>query len=365
MKASLFSPVNYIGPGGGAWPVPHTHYSNEIAQASMQTAMDQFGLADELGFDWVTLAEHHFAPFSLTPNPMVMAGALTQTIKRAKIALLGADIPILNPVRVAEEFAMLDTMTGGRIVAGMLRGTPNEYVTYNINPNESRARFEEALQIIKTCWTEPTPFGWQGRHYEYRAISIWPRPVQNPHPPIYMSGSSPEAGDFAARHRISLGFAVTTTDHASVAAKYYRAKANEYGWTPEPDDVLYRLSFHVAESDDQALADLEERPQPSRQDISRSNTALESAVAQSSYFGRAAAEQQARRSVRGGTMADRVARGQILIGSPDTVFGQIQALQQRLGCGILDLVPAAQLGDATEKSIELFGRRVLPRMHQL
>ena len=115
------------------------------------------------------LAEHHYAPFSLTPNPMVMAGAVTQRVRRAKIALLGANIPILNPVRVAEEFAMLDVLTGGRVVAGMLRGTANEYVTYGTNPAESRERFEEALQLIVRAWTEPQPFGWLGRYYEYRS----------------------------------------------------------------------------------------------------------------------------------------------------------------------------------------------------
>jgi alkanesulfonate monooxygenase SsuD/methylene tetrahydromethanopterin reductase-like flavin-dependent oxidoreductase (luciferase family) len=86
----------------------------------------QFRCADEFGFDWVTVAEHHYSGFSLTPNPMVMAGALSQIVRRAKIAVLGPTLPILNPVRVAEEIAMLDTMTGGRLVAGMMRGTPNE-----------------------------------------------------------------------------------------------------------------------------------------------------------------------------------------------------------------------------------------------
>src|ERR1700758_2662631 len=118
----------------------------------MSRALEQFELADQVGFDWVTVAEHHYAPMSLTPNPMVMAGALAARVKRAQIALLGADIPILNPIRVAEEFAMLDTMTGGRVIAGMLRGTTNEYVTYNTNPSESRERFEEALELIKPAW---------------------------------------------------------------------------------------------------------------------------------------------------------------------------------------------------------------------
>src|ERR1700737_2570939 len=211
----------------GMWPVPSASFSAEVA--------------DQLGFDWVTLAEHHFAPMSLTPNPMVMAGALTQRVKRARIALLGANIPILNPVRVAEEFAMLDAMTGGRVVAGMLRGTSNEYVTYATNPAESRQRFEEALELIVRAWTQPQPFGWQGPYYQYRAISIWPRPVQQPHPPIYMSGSSPEMAEWAARHGISIGFAVTNVPLSKKSVELYRRVANESGWEPGPDNVLYRI----------------------------------------------------------------------------------------------------------------------------
>ena len=113
MKAALFSPIRYQGPSNGTgWPIPGTVYSAEAAEKSMQSSLAQFCLADEVGFDWVTVAEHHYsARFRLTPNPMVFAGALTQTIKRAKIALLGPTTPILNPVRVAEEFAMLDTMS--------------------------------------------------------------------------------------------------------------------------------------------------------------------------------------------------------------------------------------------------------------
>src|SRR6266542_4768439 len=257
MQAALFSLVPYTGPTDrGVWPIPAQPYSAEAAERSMQLSLEQFELADQVGFDWVTVAEHHFAPMSLTPNPMVMAGALTQRVKRAKIALLGANIPILNPVRVAEEFAMLDTMTGGRIIAGMLRGASNAYVTYGINPAESRERFEEALDLIVHAWTEPQPFGWQGRYYEYRAISIWPRPVQQPHPPIYMSGSSPESGEFAARHRLALGFAFTTLPLASKAVRHFCEHANAAGWQPTPDHILYRMTVHVGDSDAEAIEDV-------------------------------------------------------------------------------------------------------------
>ena len=331
----------------------------------MEASLEQFQLADELGFDWVTVAEHHYAPFSLTPNPMVMAGALTQRVRRAKIALLGSNIPIQNPVRVAEEFAMLDVMTGGRVVAGMLRGTPNEYMTYATNPAETRGRFEEALKLIVRAWTEPQPFGWQGRYFEYRAVSIWPRPVQQPHPPIYMSGSSPEAGEWAARNRISVGFAVTTVPLARKAVQHYREQAAIAGWQPTPDDVLYRLGVHVAETDEQALADLEA---PTSSGTVRLSSMVDrrvmAAIAESGYHGRDVANQSTRTLGRY-TIRDRIELGQILAGSPETVISQIESIKRELGAGILDMNFHPTSRDKILRAIELFGTKVLPRIRDL
>jgi alkanesulfonate monooxygenase SsuD/methylene tetrahydromethanopterin reductase-like flavin-dependent oxidoreductase (luciferase family) len=347
----------------GVWPVPGDTFSADIAQASMEASLEQFQLADEVGFDWVSVAEHHYAPFSLTPNPMVLAGAITQRVRRAKIALLGATIPILNPLRVAEEFAMLDVLTGGRVVAGMLRGTPNEYVTYATNPAETRDRFEEALKLIVRAWTEPQPFGWQGRHFEYRAISIWPRPAQQPHPPIFMSGSSPEAGEWAARNRINVGFAVTTVPIAKKAAQHYREQAKLAGWEPTPENVLYRLAIHVAETDEQAIEDLSEPGTSSMPRLANTNRALAAAVARSGYHGRDAATQQNR--LGNFSLKERIALGQILVGSPDTVLDQIRSVRDELGAGILEMHFQHVGRAATLRAIELFGRKVLPRMHAI
>jgi alkanesulfonate monooxygenase SsuD/methylene tetrahydromethanopterin reductase-like flavin-dependent oxidoreductase (luciferase family) len=362
MKASLFCTARYMGPAPhDIWPLAGDAFSADVALRSMATTLDQFRCADEFGFDWVTTAEHHFSAFSLTPNPMVMAGALTQVVKRAKIAVLGPTIPILNPVRVAEEFAMLDTMSGGRLIAGMLRGTPNEYVTYNINPDESRGRFAEALHLIRRCWTETQPFGWLGRYYQYRTIAIWPRPVQKPHPPIYMSGSSPEAGEFAAKNRIGIGFAFTTVPMAQKAVRHYRKVANEDGWDPPPDQVIYRAMFHVAENDEQAFADLSVLPP--RVALTDQNAAISAAVKETAYYGSEVQEQSQRNARR--ELADRIALGQVIVGSPDTALAQVRRIRDELGAGILDLVVGAQLGDKTLRSIELFGTKVLPRMREL
>ncbi len=365
MQAALLSLVPYTGPTErGVWPIPAQSYSAETAERSMQLSLEQFELADQVGFDWVTVAEHHFAPMSLTPNPMIMAGALTQRVRRAKIALLGANIPILNPVRVAEEFAMLDTMTGGRIIAGMLRGTSNEYVTYGINPAESRDRFEEAMDLIVHAWTEPQPFGWQGRFYEYRAISIWPRPVQQPHPPIYMSGSSPESGELAARKRLRLGFAFTTVPLAKEAVSYFRKKANAAGWDPTPEHVLYRLQVHLADSDEQAMEDLTNSGAAApRHSFALSNKALDEAAATAGYYGRDTATQRGRLQMR--ALDERIEQGQLLAGGPERVLSQIKWIQKELGAGILDLGFSPVGRDKTLRAIELFGTKVLPRMHEL
>lgn len=362
MKAALFSAARYNGPAEDVgWPVGSTVYSAEAARQSLQISLDQFQMADELGFDWVSVAEHHYAPFSLTPNPMVMAGALTQIVKRAKIALLGASIPINNPIRVAEEFAMLDTITGGRIVAGMLRGTPNEYVTYNINPAESRARFEEALKLIKMAWTQTEPFGWQGKYYEYRSISLWPQIVQKPHPKIYMSGSSPESGEFAARNRIGLGFAVTSVPQARIAADHYREQCGRFGYTPDPEDIIYRVGVHVGATDDEAIEDFTSAMKATpRGSLTMANRALESAVAATGYYGRDA-DSQRNRLMPGG-LRERVDEGRLLLGSPDSVLKQIEAIRRDLGAGVVDLTVTHQMGPKTNRSIELIAEKILPKI---
>jgi alkanesulfonate monooxygenase SsuD/methylene tetrahydromethanopterin reductase-like flavin-dependent oxidoreductase (luciferase family) len=369
VKAAVFSIVPYAGRHESrSWPVPTDGYSPEVAQKSMERALEQFEAADQLGFDWVTVAEHHYSPASLTPNPMVMAAAAAQRVKRARIALLGSNVPIQNPVRVAEEFAMLDTLTAGRLVAGMLRGTSNEYVTYGVNPAESRERFMEALELIVRAWTEPQPFGWLGRYYEYRAISIWPRPVQTPHPPIFMSISSPEAAEFAAARHINGGLAVTTLDRARESVRVYREAAHSHGWEPAPEQLLYRIAVHVGASDAQAREDwaplAAAHGHAGGLRLSTANPGADEAAARAGYYGRDTARQRSRLHA-GGDIDERVETAQLLIGSPDSVLAQVDRLRRELGIGIVELAFVAPGPDLVRRSLELFGTEVLPRMREL
>src|SRR5438105_3272323 len=174
MKACFFGTGAYAShqPMPSAWPVPPELCDREAARRSMEIALDQFKWADELGFDWVSVSEHHYAPRLMTPNPLILASAVSQHVKRAKIALLGPLVSLANPVRVAEEIAMLDALTGGRTVVLFLRGTAAEHLTYGTNPNQSREMTHEAIELVLRSWTEAQPFGWEGRYFRYRTISV-------------------------------------------------------------------------------------------------------------------------------------------------------------------------------------------------
>jgi alkanesulfonate monooxygenase SsuD/methylene tetrahydromethanopterin reductase-like flavin-dependent oxidoreductase (luciferase family) len=195
MKVSFFETGRYVSPPGmpREWPVPSGAYDPQTGARAYQGMIERLRYVEELGFDWISLSEHHYSPRILTPSPPVAAANIAALVKRIKIALLGPIVPQSNPVRVAEELAMVDTMAEGRLVVGLLRGTTNEALTYDLNPHEARERTDEGMELILKAWTEPQAFGWQGRHFKFRTVSIWPRPLQQPHPPTYALGTSAES----------------------------------------------------------------------------------------------------------------------------------------------------------------------------
>lgn len=370
MKFSVFNGMPYgrfHGRGGG-WPVANEHCDTAQAVAAAANCLDDAAYADELGYDWIACAEHHYSPISMVANVSVLAAALSQRVKNAKIAILGALIPLTgNPVRTAEELAMIDTLTGGRLVAGLLRGAPYEYLVYNVNPAESRSRFEEAWELIYRAWTDHQPFGWEGNHFHYRNVSIWPRPVQQPTPPIYVSGSSKESGDFAARHRIGLGLAFTNLPLAAEAAQYYRDKAAEQGWTPDPDQIIYQVPIHVAESDEKAM----EHVRPAIENTHRMgmNVANRLVVEAGFFRQRDANLTQRFRNLSAEapkTLEEAIDAGTIIVGGPDTVAKQVKRLRDEIGCGVLNLIfdrassPAERRG-----SLALFAKEVMPEARAL
>ena len=184
MKYSYTHHMPYTGidRSGQDWPVPNKQFDPKLGVELFDRYIEDKIYAEQTGFDWIGCNEHHMSPYGLMPNPNLVGAVVANRTKTAGILQSGNIVPIVNPIRVAEEYAMLDVMSGGRLVAGFMRGIPHEYVAYNVSPDESYARMEEAMALIKKAWSEPEPFGWEGEFYQYRAVSIWPRPVQHRSP---------------------------------------------------------------------------------------------------------------------------------------------------------------------------------------
>ena len=218
--------------------------------------LDELEYGEVLGFDGVAVNEHHQTAYGLMPSPVVMASALARRTKKVKIAILGSALPLReHPITVAEEHAMIDVITGGRLISGFVRGIGAEYHTFGINPTISHDRFHEAHDLIVQAWTRPGPFSFTGRHYNLEYVNLWPRPFQNPHPPIWVpSQGSKETIDWAAlpEHRYTY---LQTFSPAAVVEKYlqsYRDTAQGYGYEAADSQLGWAVPVYVSDTDDQA-----------------------------------------------------------------------------------------------------------------
>ena len=183
--------------------VPNKFFDAPTGARLLNEYIDEKILCDELGFDGLMLNEHHGTPFCMGAVMDVEAAVLARATKRAKIVLLGNPIPtVANPLRMAEELAMIDMISGGRLVPGWVRGAGSEQLANNANPAYNREYFDEAHDLILAAWTKPGPFRWEGKHFHYRFVNPWVLPLQKPHPPIWIPGLiSPETVKWCAEHR--------------------------------------------------------------------------------------------------------------------------------------------------------------------
>jgi len=240
------------------YPDSNRLYDPVRGQKIYQEHLELMALFEEYGFDAVCMNEHHAKPYGLMPSPNLMAAALTQRTKKIKLAIFG-NLPALhaNPIRLAEEVAMLDVMSGGRIISGFVRGVPQEFLAYTVPVAEARPRMQEAWDLIVKAWTEREPFDWHGRYFHYDHVVIWPRPLQQPHPPIVMPADSDDGLEIAARRRVPTGTAYRSLRRSREVLDKFRAFSADQGWTPGPEHCLMVRHIYVAESNERARQEAE------------------------------------------------------------------------------------------------------------
>ena len=218
--------------------------------------LDLLEFADEVGFDGIGVNEHHQNGYGLMPSPNLMAAALARRTKQAALVVLGNSLALYNPpTRVAEEFAMLDVISGGRLVAGFPVGSSMDTnYCYGQVPALLREKYREAHDLIIRAWTDPDPFAFNGLYTQLRYVNVWPRPVQQPHPPVHIpGGGSVETYDFCLDHDYSYSYlSFSGYRRGKKLMDGYWDRVHERG----ADDSPYRAGFAqtiiVADTDAEA-----------------------------------------------------------------------------------------------------------------
>jgi alkanesulfonate monooxygenase SsuD/methylene tetrahydromethanopterin reductase-like flavin-dependent oxidoreductase (luciferase family) len=365
-----YLPADFETAYDSAWVwIPNRLYDPVKGQELYREYIDTLAYADELGFDGICVNEHHQNAYGLMPSPNVIAGALTQRTKRARIAVIGNALPLYNPpLRVAEEYAMLDVLSGGRLVAGMVVGGGPEYFSYQRDPTQARERFREALDLIIKAWTTPGPFLWNSKHYYFRYVNPWPRPLQQPHPPIWIPGvGSQETIEFVAQRRYA--YMGIPFFHISVFRRVFeqfREACAKAGYTAQPEQMGWGVPIYVAETDRQAREEFE----PAlwyfvRNHLKNINlappgyTSARSALAILKNRAFFLAEQRTWDDIEEGVFA--------IVGSPATIRQKLERYAGEVGAGVL--LTGCQPGNLphalARKSMELFAREVLPHVRDV
>ena len=353
---------------------PNTHFDPEKAHVLYNEYHEQYALADEVGFDGIMTNEHHASYWCMKPSVNLDAAVISKLTKRVKIAILGNVIAINDPIRMAEEIAMLDCYSGGRIISGFVRGTAVETLQSGIAPPENRERFEEAHDLILKCWTEPGPFRYEGKHYQYRVVNPWVVPMQKPHPDIWFPGTgSPESVVWAAKHRypyMNLGALVDTTVWLK---QVYIDTAHEEGYQPDPGHFGYLLRCLVADTDEKAV----EIGRKFMWTIGHRQRGPIEHNDPPGYQSREAVRVKAQRPTGSVAGAGGLGVGlsyeqlqgvnNIIVGNPETVTRKLTEVIEKLSPGYLHIY--GNEGDMAQadvmRSIQLLGEEVISALHEI
>ena len=233
--------------------VPNTYFDPVKGSELYNTYLDEAVYAEEMGFDGIMLNEHHGTPFTLGAVMDVEAAILARITKRVKIVLLGNPLPVADPLRLAEELAEIDMISGGRLVPGWVRGSGSESLFNNANPAFNRELFNEAHDFVIKTWTTPGPFRYEGKHYHYRFVNPWVLPLQKPHPPIWIPGvASPETVVWCAQHRYPYVALATFLEPTIEMLNLYADVAAQEGYQAGPENFGYLQRVIVAETEEKA-----------------------------------------------------------------------------------------------------------------
>ena len=349
------------------------------AHAMYNDFMDELEYAAEVGLDGICVNEHHSNGYGLMPSPNLIASTLARRTSDAAICVMGNSLALYNPpTRVAEEFAMLDCISGGRLIAGFPVGTPMDTCfAYGTNPSTLRARYFEAHDLVMQAWTKPDPFSFNGRFNQQRYVNIWPRPVQQPHPPIWIpGGGSLETWHWCAE--MNYVYAYLSYYGYKAGAETMRGfweEIKKLGKEPNPYRAGFLQFVGVAETREEAYKLYKEPAEyfydrclhvDPRFAIPPGYTTEATARAKvTSQITLVSERSQVTSNAR--QWDDIIDRGYVIIGSPDEVAEKLKEVARNLNVGHLMLL--MQFGNMSKDlamyNTKLFAEKVKPQIQGL
>jgi alkanesulfonate monooxygenase SsuD/methylene tetrahydromethanopterin reductase-like flavin-dependent oxidoreductase (luciferase family) len=349
--------------------LPNRIYDPKLGAELYHRYIDEWVYAEEMGLD-IMLNEHHQTATCLDPAAPIMLGILSRETHKSRLLILGN--PIANrrqPVRVAEEMAMADNLSRGRVEVGFVRGVPYEISAVNSNPVRMSERFWEAHDLIMKAWTtHDGPFSWEGRYFHHRQVNIWPRPYQEPHPPVWITALSPGSIAPVADRRYVVATFLTGHDGSKSIFNNYRERARTNGWEAPNDRMAYAALVYTGETDEEGMAGARKLMW-----YIESNHVAPQFVNPPGYVSASVAAKTLRDGGsnyghRKPNLEELLSRGIVMAGNPDTVFNQIKSLYDRNG-GFGHLLVMGQAGfldhKETLKGIDLLAKEVYPRLKEL
>ncbi|MSQ73362.1 MAG: LLM class flavin-dependent oxidoreductase [Betaproteobacteria bacterium] len=362
--------------------LPNELFDPEVGAGLLNRYLDEWELCDELGMN-IMINEHHSTPTCLSASVMMPLAMLARTTKRARLLTLGVPIGVrADPVQVAEELSYVDVVTRGRLEMGLVKGYPTEAAPANISPPTITSRFWEAHDlIIKAMTTHDGPFNWESEHFQYRQVNIWPRPYQQPHPPVWTTAFGAAGVNPVADHGYRLCAGFNARNGKGIFDTYRRRDAELGRPAPEGDRFGYMALLAVGHTREQAF----ER-------ISKIRGYFESSAATSEAYtnpaGYAPVEANVQALLRGqktgvvrspyfqrdgitpvnnvtSSIPELISSGAVFAGTPDEVYEQLRDFYCYIG-GFGHLLPMMQGGWLSHKdtvdSMTMFSREVLPRL---
>ena len=358
------------------WPLAKRHFKPDVAVRTYEEHLAIWEEMDRLGYYGVGFNEHHTSPYGLMNSPNLLASAASQRTKNLRLLIYGNLLPIHDPLRLAEELSMIDCLSNGRLISGFARGIPREHVVYGVPQTESRARFEEAVDIIRGIWTEEV-FSYEGSFWSYKDVAIWPRPVQQPHPPVWIPvTSSKETIEFAASKNLPITPGAGSRGLREDVIRHYAGCLERAGFGITPDHLIIQANAYIADSKEQAIAEAGPhalyfgRTLFSHGNITEANLQRETGYLSSSSFDYVRPENlpavaRTREEYRDITMEQIAANAQRLPwGRPEEAIERIIGDAEHAGSNtvVVSLNRGVMPAEMFMQQVQRFGREVLPAL---